>query len=105
MPSAFEPCGLGQLIAMRYGTLPIVRATGGLKDTVQECENGFAFEHRSRRELVDAVTRAFGAFGTPKWYELVSTAMNQDFGWEASAKRYVELYEKALVRRAGHVMV
>ena len=104
MPSAFEPCGLGQLIAMRYGTLPIVRATGGLRDTVQEGVNGFSFENRSRREFVDAVTRAHSAFGTPEWATMVRAAMTADFGWTSSAVRYVELYDKAIKRRAGHVM-
>jgi len=105
MPSAFEPCGLGQLIAMRYGSLPIVRATGGLKDTVHEGENGFVFENRSRKELIDAVRRAKEMYGTAKWDKTVATAMKHDFGWEASAKRYIELYDKAVTRRAGHVMV
>ncbi len=104
MPSAFEPCGLGQLIAMRYGTLPIVRATGGLRDTVVEGENGFAFEHRSRQDFIDAVTRAHRTFGTAKWDTMVQRAMTSDFGWSASAKQYVLLYEKALKRRAGHAM-
>ena len=104
MPSSFEPCGLGQLIAMRYGTLPIVRATGGLRDTVQEGQNGFVFENRNRQEFIDAVTRAHQAFGTPNWDLMVSNAMNANFDWTASAKQYVELYEKAVKRRAGHPM-
>lgn len=104
MPSAFEPCGLGQLIAMRYGTLPIVRSTGGLKDTVVEGENGFAFENRSRKEFIEAVTRAHSVFGTAKWTSMVAKAMNDDFGWKASAMKYAALYEKAIKRRAGHVM-
>lgn len=105
MPSAFEPCGLGQLIAMRYGALPIVRATGGLKDTVREGEDGFVFENRSRKELVDAVTRANEVFKSPTWNKMVATAMGRDFGWSASANRYVELYQTAFIRRAGHAMV
>ncbi len=104
MPSSFEPCGLGQLIAMRYGTLPIVRATGGLRDTVQEGQNGFVFENRNRQEFIDVVTRAHQAFGTPNWDLMVSNAMNANFDWTASAKQYVELYEKAVKRRAGHPM-
>ena len=104
MPSAFEPCGLGQLIAMRYGTVPIVRATGGLSDTVIEGENGFTFSNRSRKEFIDAVTRAHSAFGTPEWNRLVSNGMNADFGWTASAREYVDLYDKAIKRRAGHAM-
>lgn len=104
MPSSFEPCGLGQLIAMRYGTVPIVRATGGLRDTVIEGWNGFAFENRSRSEFIDAVTRAHHAFGTPEWDTLVANGMNGDFDWTGSAKQYVELYEKAVKRRVGHAM-
>lgn len=105
MPSSFEPCGLGQLIAMRYGTLPIVRATGGLKDTVHEDENGFVFEHRSRTELVSAVRRAKDSFGTPSWQRLVQRAMKQDHGWDSSAKKYVDLYEAAIKNRLGREMV
>ncbi len=104
MPSAFEPCGLGQLIAMRYGTLPIVRQTGGLKDTVSEGVNGFTFEHRARRELVDAVARAKAIYRTPAWQVMVQRAMKSDSGWDSSAKRYVELYEKAILNRAGVAM-
>jgi starch synthase len=104
MPSSFEPCGLGQLIAMRYGTVPIVRATGGLRDTVIEGKNGFVFDNQSRQEFIDAVTRAYAAFATPEWDTLVANGMNADFGWAASAKQYVELYEKALKRRARHAM-
>ena len=104
MPSAFEPCGLGQLIAMRYGTLPIVRATGGLKDTVVEGVNGFTFENRSRKEFIEAVTRAHVAYTSPDWASMVKNAMTADFGWTASAMRYVELYNKAIKRRAGHQM-
>lgn len=104
MPSSFEPCGLGQLIAMRYGTLPIVRATGGLKDTVQDRVNGFVFNQRSRKEMVEAVQRAKDLYGTAGWRNMTLKAMKQDFGWRNSAKRYIELYEKAVTRRAGRVM-
>ncbi len=105
MPSSFEPCGLGQLIAMRYGTLPIVRATGGLRDTVIEGQNGFVFEHRNRQEFIDAVTCAQQTFGTPEWAKMVSNAMNANHDWSSSAKEYVELYEKAIQRREGHEMI
>lgn len=104
MPSSFEPCGLGQLIAMRYGTVPIVRATGGLRDTVIEGNNGFVFENRSRREFIDAVTRAHAAFSTAEWGHLVTNGMTGAFDWAESAKQYVGLYEKAIKRRAGHAM-
>jgi starch synthase len=104
MPSSFEPCGLGQLIAMRYGTVPIVRATGGLRDTVIEGKNGFSFDNRSRREFIDAVTRAHAAFSTPEWSSILSDGMNGNHDWTSSAKQYIELYEKSVMRRAGHEM-
>lgn len=101
MPSAFEPCGLGQLIAMRYGTVPVVRATGGLKDTVFEGKNGFVFEGKSSAELVLAVKRAAETFkDSGRWSKLQSKGASTDFGWTASSKRYQKVYQKALsVRR------
>lgn len=96
MPSAFEPCGLGQMIAMRYGSVPIVRRTGGLADTVIEGENGFVFEPRTPEALVDAVARAREAWSDPaRWSALVETGMRQDFGWERSAAEYVRMYDVA----------
>jgi starch synthase len=96
MPSMFEPCGLGQMIAMRYGTIPIVRATGGLADTVHEGKNGFSFSGKSANELVATFGRAALAFQSPSvWARLVSTAMSGDYSWRTSAKRYSELYASA----------
>jgi starch synthase len=105
MPSAFEPCGLGQLIAMRYGTVPVVRATGGLKDTVHDGENGFTFESRSVSQLENTVLRAVQVFGEKvAWTKLQLAGMQAEWGWDASATLYKSLYEQALHSRAGHVM-
>lgn len=106
MPSSFEPCGLGQLIAMRYGTVPVVRATGGLKDTVIDTVNGFSFEPRSTEELIQSVNRAVLTFKQPKkWVKLVQNGMTVDWGWEQSANTYMDLYRQALVARKGVQMV
>lgn len=96
MPSAFEPCGLGQMIAMRYGTVPIVRQTGGLADTVFEGDNGFVFADSSSDELWDAVERANNAFADrTKWGLYIATGMTSDFSWKVSAEAYAALYSKA----------
>ena len=102
MPSSFEPCGLGQLFALRYGTIPVVRSTGGLADTIFEGENGFAFGDRNAGALIGAVARAVSAFRNPaRWQGLVDTALRSDFGWSESAKGYAAMYEEALeLRRA-----
>jgi starch synthase len=103
MPSRFEPCGLGQLISLRYGTIPVVHAVGGLKETVRDVDvhpgdgNGFSFARYTADAFTDAVDRAmkhFRAGGAP-WRELVRRAMREDHSWNASATRYVELYRKA----------
>lgn len=97
MPSAFEPCGLGQMIAMRYGSVPIVRKTGGLADTVFEGKNGFVFEAKTADALAEAVGRACHAMAEPaKWARLVEAGMREDFGWSRSAADYVRMYEDAL---------
>jgi len=103
MPSRFEPCGLGQLIAMRYGSVPIVRSTGGLADTVQNYDpttgqgNGFAFDEYSEDALLAAVEKAVETYRRQDtWRTLMERGMRADFSWRASAKKYVELYQKAL---------
>ncbi len=98
MPSKFEPCGLVQIIAMRYGALPIVRATGGLKDTVKDEGTGFVFDEYSSEALLEAVERAVGRFGVEniQFRQMVSKAMREDFSWSRSAKKYLQLYQKAL---------
>jgi len=102
MPSAFEPCGLGQMIAMRYGTVPVVRSTGGLADTVHEGVNGFTFERREPMALIAAVARAHAAYrDCERWPRLMQTGMETDFGWQRSAAKYVALYEDARADRLG----
>ena len=106
MPSRYEPCGLGQLIALRYGTPPIVRRTGGLADTVRPFDatlrtgTGFPFDGFSVEELLDAVRRAVAVHRDQDlWRALVRNAMAEDFSWDASAREYVMLYRRALRAR------
>jgi len=95
MPSRYEPCGLGQLISFRYGTIPLAFKTGGLADTVND-KNGFIFDNYSRGGLIDTIKKAVAAFNDKKkWEALVARAMKIDYSWEGSARKYVELYEKA----------
>jgi starch synthase len=103
MPSHYEPCGLGQLIALRYGSVPVVRKTGGLADTVfdprdgAERANGFIFEEISAPALLEAIDRALSHFrDSAEWLRLVRNGMQGDFSWRRSALRYVELYRKAV---------
>lgn len=106
MPSLYEPCGLGQLIAMRYGSIPVVRKTGGLADTVMDYDektgsgNGFVFTGYSSKELLDAAKRAGNLYGNKNaWQRLVRETMEMDFSWNRSAGLYTELYVEALGRR------
>ncbi len=99
MPSKYEPCGLNQLYSMRYGTIPIVRATGGLADTVVDNHNGdgtgFSFKRYSAAEMMTALRRAAEAYSNAdRWEELMIRAMNQDWSWNRSAQKYLELYHK-----------
>jgi starch synthase len=103
MPSRFEPCGLGQMIAMRYGSVPIVRRTGGLADTVQDYDpaseegTGFVFDDYNPWALFTAVVRAAENYKVPsRWRKLMLNCMSKDFSWDRSAKRYVELYQLAI---------
>jgi starch synthase len=100
MPSRFEPCGLGQMIAMKYGTVPLVRKTGGLADTVENLSpdglkgTGFVFENYKSEELLRVLRRALEAFHQSKlWSDLVERVMRQDYSWDATAKKYMVLYE------------
>lgn len=102
MPSRFEPCGLGQMIALRYGSVPVVRNTGGLADTVREWTdpggqgNGFVFQKPAVAELVAALERALDLFQAPaQWQLLVERGMTEDLSWQAAARQYVQLYENA----------
>ena len=109
MPSRFEPCGLNQMYSMRYGTVPIVRATGGLDDTVADYNDaagtgtGFKFVPYTATALVEAMKRARVAFANPSaWKKLQVAGMAQDFSWDRSAREYVKLYETAVRdRRPG----
>lgn len=102
MPSLFEPCGLSQMIAMRYGTLPIVRETGGLKDTVsayneyEQTGTGFSFANYNAHEMYQTIRYALDVFEHHKkeWNNMVVRAMEQDFSWDNSAKAYEQLYEQ-----------
>lgn len=102
MPSRYEPCGLGQMIAMRYGTVPVVRRTGGLADTVADYDpatgegTGFVFEHYTSHACFAALIRSIEAFRRPdEWRRLQQKGMEADLSWAASARQYIELYHKA----------
>lgn len=98
MPSHYEPCGLSQMISLAYGTIPIVRATGGLADTVHEFNaasgqgNGFVFQKYNTLALMEAVQRAINCYHSPDWPQLVRNAFACDFSWDVSARRYAALY-------------
>lgn len=95
MPSKYEPCGLGQMISLKYGTIPLVFKTGGLADTVSE-DNGFIFDRYAQEDLIKTIKKAVRAYEhKKKWAELVLKAMRYNFSWEESAKKYLELYAKA----------
>ncbi len=95
MPSKYEPCGLGQLISLRYATIPLVFKTGGLADTVDK-NNGFIFGKYTKDELIKTINKATEAFTDKnKWAQLMKKAVSCDFSWEESAREYVRLYEKA----------
>lgn len=104
MPSQFEPCGIGQLIALRYGTLPLVRETGGLQDTVTPYNeftnkgNGFSFTNYNAHDMLYTIEHAVGIyqFQKKKWKSLVERAMKLDYSWDVSSKEYIELYESLL---------
>ena len=104
MPSKSEPCGLAQMIASRYGTIPIVRETGGLYDTIRPyitsdgSGNGFTFKTYNAHDMLDAVRRALSLYcDKEEWSKLVANAMNMDFSWNASAKKYLKMYDELLV--------
>jgi len=103
MPSLYEPCGIGQLIAMRYGCIPVVRETGGLKDTVQSYNkeegsgNGFTFINYNAHEMSDMVQQALVVYSNKEeWEKVIKNAMNSDYSWQQSAKQYQEIYKKML---------
>ncbi|MGE4283784.1 MAG: glycogen synthase GlgA [Clostridia bacterium] len=104
MPSRFEPCGLGQLISLKYGTIPIVRAVGGLADTIHEFNpdskegNGFVFEEYSSEQFLAAVERCLQLYNQEKdlWNSLVKSAMSYDYSWDKQADKYIELFHLAV---------
>jgi starch synthase len=97
MPSRFEPCGLGQMIAMRYGAIPIVRKTGGLAETVENKKTGFVFEKYEKEALLRSLKEALNFYQDKnKWRELIEEAMKKDFSWQRSAEKYLELYKKLI---------
>jgi starch synthase len=110
MPSRFEPCGLNQMYSMRYGTVPIVRATGGLEDTVTDYNDvakegtGFKFGAYTAPALLEAMDRARALFANPNsWKKLQLAGMRQDFSWDRSAREYVKLYENALASPRAYI--
>lgn len=107
MPSRYEPCGLNQIYSLKYGTVPIVRATGGLDDTIEEWDakkgtgTGFKFAGYEPTDLLAEIDRALDAFqDKDSWSQLMRNGMAQDYGWTASAKEYVKVYEEAAKRRS-----
>lgn len=109
MPSRYEPCGLNQMYSLRYGTVPVVRATGGLADTITDATpenlgtgtaNGFSFREYSAQALDETLRRACEAWRRPEvWGRLVATGMRQDWSWARSAQQYVKLYEEMIARK------
>jgi starch synthase len=101
IPSRFEPCGLTQMIAMRYGTVPLVRKTGGLADTVFENKNGFLFSDFTAEGILSALDRSIDCwFDDPvKWRSLMSAGMNRDFSWNYPTEEYLKIYRKILKRK------
>jgi starch synthase len=106
MPSKYEPCGLNQLYSLRYGTIPIVRATGGLKDSVIDGDarpfegTGFSFDAYTSDAMLDTIRRALWAFSDhARWTDMMQRAMAADFSWNRSAVKYVELYQRAMTKR------
>ncbi len=103
MPSLFEPCGLGQMIAMRYGSVPVVRATGGLADTVQDSVTGFTFNGYDWESFWHALQRAIYVYNVDResWRQIQGNGMTADFSWAHSAQGYQQLYEWAIARTKG----
>ncbi len=100
MPSKSEPCGLSQMVALRYGTVPIVRETGGLRDSITDCGdgkgNGFTFKSYNAHDMLDAIRRALTLYYNGDWNDLVLRALNCDFSWGRSANAYIRLYKETL---------
>ena len=114
MPSQYEPCGLNQLYSLKYGTVPIVRWTGGLADTVVDTKpetlakgqaTGFCFTAYSSLALSETLQRACAIYAEKTgWRQLIQTGMQQDWSWSRSASKYIELYKQTRVRRRQEVL-
>ena len=100
MPSKSEPCGLSQMVALRYGSVPIVRETGGLRDSVTDCGdgegNGFTFKSYNAHHMLDAIRRALTLYYNGDWAALTLRAMECDYSWGRSANQYIRLYKEVL---------
>jgi starch synthase len=108
MPSRYEPCGLNQIYSLKYGTVPVVRAVGGLEDTIRDdparpdLATGFKFHDYSAEEMVRALNRAVALYRDKEaWLALVKRCMQEDFSWEKSATEYAALYKKALEKHGS----
>ena len=107
MPSHFEPCGLGQLIALRYGAVPVVRETGGLKDSVFSYNeetgkgNGFSFTNYNAHNMLFSIKRALQIFkeDNASWTTIIKSAMTSDYSWKGSSNKYKEIYKNLLSER------
>ena len=100
MPSQSEPCGLAQMVACRYGTIPVVRETGGLKDSIHDAGdgegNGFTFQTYNADDMLHALRRAVAAYHSADWSGIIDRAMDSDFSWGRSANDYLRLYRAML---------
>lgn len=111
MPSKFEPCGLGQLISLRYGTIPVVRSTGGLADTIRNFSletgsgNGFSFKEYSSKEMLKTIDRALDVYNNhpDAWGSIVQTALKSDYSWSKSADKYLELYYLSIGKHKANI--
>jgi len=110
MPSKYEPCGLNQIYSLKYGTIPVVRATGGLDDTITHYDpatkkgNGFKFIRYDAKEFLNTIKGAISFYSQPEhWRQLLRNAMTADFSWERSAEAYLQLYRKALEKKRGSI--
>jgi starch synthase len=108
MPSRYEPCGLNQIYSLKYGTVPIVRATGGLEDTIRDFTttdqkgNGFKFVDYSPSCLLETIKRALYVYqDKDQWEELARRGMSADFSWEQSAQAYLKVYQETLRKKKG----
>lgn len=103
VPSRYEPCGLIQMIALWYGTIPIVHDVGGLKDSVKEGKTGFKFDKYDSKELIKAITKANKAYFGQGVNDMIIAALKEDFSWDQSAKKYIDLYQKVIQLRLDAV--